>query len=246
MNSKKAINKKKPSLKKLILLSLLISFFILYLVAVCLWGIYGYDTSVSFFISLLKANQVSLAGLNDSLLSYPVVRGATDTLNTLISNESITAQTQNIVNVGANGLKQGLSGFLSEDVISDAFDAAQGFLNQAYGFLLKAGWLFVLVLKIFLIKTCLLIAAIPLFALLGVVGLIDGLSQREIRRAELGRESSYLFHMLNKWIAKIIGIGLCIWVCLPMTVNPQWFFVPLGLMFAVMLSLSASKFKKYL
>lgn len=246
MSTKKAINKKKPGLIKLMLLSLIISFFILYLIAATLWAIYGYDTSLSFFISLLKSNQVSLNGLNNTLLSYPVISSATDKLNTLISNENITAQTQNLVNVGANGLKQGLSGFLSEDVISDAFDAGQGFLNQAYGFLLKAGWLFVLVLKIFLIKTFLLIAAIPLFALLGIVGLIDGLSQREIRRAELGRESSYLFHMLNKWIAKIIGLGLCIWVCLPMTVNPQWFFVPLGLMFAVMLSLSASKFKKYL
>jgi integrating conjugative element membrane protein (TIGR03747 family) len=246
MTTKKAINKKKGGLTRLMVLSLVISFFILYLVAVSLWGIYGYDTSLSFFISLLKSNQVSLNGLNDTLLSYPVVRSATDKLNTFLSNESITAQTQNILDASTNGLKQGLSGFLSEDVISDAFDAGQGFLNQSYVFLLKAGWLFVLVLKIFLIKTCLLIAAIPLFALLGVVGLIDGLSQREIRRAELGRESSYLFHMLNKWIAKIIGLGLCIWVCLPLTVNPQWFFVPEGLMFAVMLSLSASKFKKYL
>lgn len=246
MTSKKTTPKRKTRFIGLILVSLFLSFFVLYLVAVCLWVFCGYEIAMPFFIRLLKANQVSLSGLGDTVLSHPLLSGFVQKSGAYLQSSHLADSAQTLTQTGSDALKEGLSGFLSEDLVSDAFAKGAGFLNSAYVFTLKAGLLFILVLKIFVIKAFLLIAAIPLFALLGAVGLIDGLSQREIRRAELGRESSYLFHMLNKWIAKIIGAGLCVWVCMPATINPQWFFVPLGLLFAVMLSLSASKFKKYL
>ncbi|HGS8256800.1 TPA: DUF4400 domain-containing protein [Legionella pneumophila] len=246
MTSKKTAPKKKTGLIGLILASLFLSLVILYLVAVFLWTVYGYETALPFFIRLLKANETSLSGLGESVLSHPFIHGFFQKVSVSVSDANLSHKAQSLTQSGIDGLKEELSAYLSETLVSDAIEKGAGVLNSLYVFALKAGWLLALSLKIFAIKAFLLIAALPLFALLGVVGLVDGLSLREIRRAELGRESSYLFHMLNKWIARIIGLGLCVWVCMPTALNPQWFFVPLGLLFSMMLSLSASKFKKYL
>lgn len=246
MTSKKTATKNKTGLIRLIFASLFLSVLILYSVGVFLWAVYGYETALPFFIRLFKANQVSLSGLGESVLSHPFIHGFFQRISVYLSDAGLSQKAQALTQTGVDGLRHGLSGYLSEDLVSDAIEKGKGFLNSAYVFVLKAGFLLVLTLKIFAIKAFLLIAALPLFALLGVVGLVDGLSLREIRRAELGRESSYLFHMLNLWIARIIGFGLCLWVCMPAAFNPQWFFVPLGLLFSVMLSLSAAKFKKYL
>ena len=246
MTSNKTANKNKTGLTGLIFASLFLSVLVLYLVAVFLWAVYGYETALPFFIRLLKANQISLSGLEESVLSHPFIHGVFQRISVYLSDAGLSQKAQSLTQTGVDELRQGLSGYLSDDFVLDAIEKGSGFLNSAYVFVLKAGFLLVLTLKIFVIKAFLLIAALPLFALLGVVGLVDGLSLREIRRAELGRESSYLFHMLNLWIARLIGFGLCLWVCMPAAINPQWFFVPLGLLFSVMLSLSASKFKKYL
>lgn len=246
MTSKKTATKKKMGLIGLMFTSLFLSVLILYLVAVVLWAVYGYETALPFFIRLLKANQVSLSGLEESVLSHPFIHGFFQKVSTHLNDTGLSQKIPSLTQTGVDAFKEGVSRYLSDDFVLDAIEKGAGFLNSAYVFALKAGWLLVLTLKIFVIKAFLLIAALPLFALLGAVGLVDGLSLREIRRAELGRESSYLFHMLNLWIARIIGFGLCVWVCMPAAINPQWFFVPLGLLFSVMLSLSAAKFKKYL
>lgn len=246
MTSKKTNAKKKTSFTGLVLLSLVLSFLIMYVLAVGLWAIKGYEATLYFYINLQRANQVALSGLGDTISSTPIIQKNAQKISTSLQNAELLEQAETLRQSGAQSLKEGLSGFLSEELVSDALASGEGFLNSAYVLVLKACTLFRLILSIFLTKAFVLLAAIPLFALLGVIGLIDGLSQREIRRAELGRESSYLFHMLNKWIARVIGTGLGLWLSLPLNLNPQWFFLPLGLLFAVMLSLSASKFKKYL
>lgn len=101
-------------------------------------------------------------------------------------------------------------------------------------------------MKIFLIRVVLVLSAIPLFLILGLIGLVDGLSQREIRRAELGRESSYIFHMLRKWIFKIIILLMFGWLVLPVVPSPQMVFIPLSVLFGIMISMTSQRFKKYL
>lgn len=60
--------------------------------------------------------------------------------------------------------------------------------------------LVVLASQCLLIKLIILFAALPLFALTMTAGLVDGLNQRAIRTACLGRESSYVFHRLNHYL----------------------------------------------
>lgn len=246
MSTSNAPQKKKAGALKLMIFSFMLSFLLLYLTAVILWAIYGYDHALSFFVKVLKLNQISMDGLYGSVLSFEPFQAITSKAHAIVDDAGVSEKAKTLLHAGSNGLKDSLTGYLGEDFIDELTVSGAGFFNELRGLFLKAGWLFILVCNLFFIKAFLVVAAIPLFALLGVVGLVDGLSAREIRRSELGRESSYLFHMLNKWIAKIIGLGLCVWVCIPVAVSPQWFFVPLGLLFSMMLSLSASKFKKYL
>ena len=95
-------------------------------------------------------------------------------------------------------------------------------------------------------KFVMLISAIPLFFLCVMAGLIDGLNQRAIRAACLGRESTYVFHKSVPVARKIMCLVLAIWLCVPMTLQPSPIFVSLGLMLGFVMRVSASRFKKYL
>lgn len=97
-----------------------------------------------------------------------------------------------------------------------------------------------------LIKLIILLAAMPLFALSMIAGLVDGLNQRAIRTACLGRESSYVFHRLNHYLKKLLVILLMLWLALPISVTPAYIFVPISLLMGLMMAMTASRFKKYL
>jgi integrating conjugative element membrane protein (TIGR03747 family) len=96
------------------------------------------------------------------------------------------------------------------------------------------------------VKFVVLISAIPLFFLSIMAGLIDGLNQRAIRAACLGRESTYVFHKTVPIARKGICWVLGIWLCLPMTLPPTPIFVGLAVMLGFVMRVSASRFKKYL
>ena len=97
-----------------------------------------------------------------------------------------------------------------------------------------------------LIKLMILLAAMPLFALAMIAGLIDGLNQRAIRTACLGRESSYVFHRLNHYFKKGLVIVLMVWLGTPISITPAYVFIPISLLLALMVAMTASRFKKYL
>jgi integrating conjugative element membrane protein (TIGR03747 family) len=86
----------------------------------------------------------------------------------------------------------------------------------------------------------------PLFSLTMIAGLVDGLNQRAIRTACLGRESSYVFHRLNHYLKKGLVILLILWLALPVSITPAYVFVPVSLLMGLMVAMTASRFKKYL
>ncbi|HAT1762268.1 TPA: DUF4400 domain-containing protein [Legionella pneumophila] len=97
-----------------------------------------------------------------------------------------------------------------------------------------------------LIKLMILLAAMPLFALAMVAGLVDGLNQRAIRTACLGRESSYVFHRLNYYFKRGLMVLLMVWLAMPISLTPAYVFIPVSLLLALMVAMTASRFKKYL
>ena len=95
-------------------------------------------------------------------------------------------------------------------------------------------------------KLVMLITAIPLFFLAVMAGLVDGLNQRAIRAACLGRESTYVFHKSVPLARKSMCVALGLWLCVPVTLSPTPIFVGLAVMLGLVARVSASRFKKYL
>lgn len=106
--------------------------------------------------------------------------------------------------------------------------------------------LVVLASQIILIKLLILICALPLFLLTMTAGLVDGLNQRAIRTASLGRESSYVFHQLNRLFRRMLTAALGIWLVIPVCMTPALMLIPVSILASIMVSLTASRFKKYL
>lgn len=100
--------------------------------------------------------------------------------------------------------------------------------------------------QVMLIKLTILLAAIPLFTLAMTAGLIDGLNQRAIRTASLVRESSYVFHQLNRLFKRGLLVLLGLWCAVPLCITPALMLVPVSVLLSVMVSVTACRFKKYL
>ncbi len=115
------------------------------------------------------------------------------------------------------------------------------FINQT----VACAHLVALTLKCIFMKFLVLITSIPLFVITLLLGLVDGLSQRAIRTACLGRESSYLFHQLSRYMKHGLVLFLSVWFVMPFNVTPALVFIPMSLFLGVMTAMTASRFKKY-
>jgi integrating conjugative element membrane protein (TIGR03747 family) len=109
----------------------------------------------------------------------------------------------------------------------------------------QVGLLVSLSASIIFIKVTILITAIPLFLLATTVGLVDGLNQRAIRTASLGRESSYVFHQLNRYFKRGLLLLLATWLVTPISIKPAFLFISVSILLSLMVSMTASRFKKY-
>lgn len=100
--------------------------------------------------------------------------------------------------------------------------------------------------KIFGERLALFITAWPVFGLAYVVGTVDGLVQRYIRRSGAGRESSGLYHrakFLQLGGAAFLTLG---YACIPMTIDPRWVILPSAAILAVLARIQWTYYKKYL
>ncbi|HAT1867306.1 TIGR03747 family integrating conjugative element membrane protein [Legionella pneumophila] len=138
-------------------------------------------------------------------------------------------------------IKNGLNEVLPDEK-NELNDIAEDFIYIA-----KQVWLLMgLTTQVIFIKFVILVSAIPLFLLATTAGLVDGLNQRAIRTASLGRESSYVFHQLNRYFKRGLLLLLSLWLALPVSITPAFVFVPVSLLLSIMVSVTASRFKKYL
>lgn len=102
------------------------------------------------------------------------------------------------------------------------------------------------ILIVFVIRLMIIILTSPLFMLAGLVGLIDGLVQRDLRRFGVGRESAYKYHHAKRWVAPVMFLAWIIYLSIPISIHPNFILIPSAILFGVMISLTASNFKKYL
>ena len=124
-------------------------------------------------------------------------------------------------------------------------DTMREVLNDAYLHGAQCWYLVCASFHTLRIKTLMLVASIPLFLWASVAGLVDGLNQRAIRTACLGRESTYVFHRSMPFVRRVMLIVLGGWLSIPVVLPPSLVFVSLAVMVSMAVSISASRFKKY-
>ncbi|MFC1040796.1 TIGR03747 family integrating conjugative element membrane protein [Pasteurella multocida] len=102
------------------------------------------------------------------------------------------------------------------------------------------------VIIVFIIRLMIIVLTSPIFLLAGLVGLIDGLVKRDLRRFGVGRESAFKYHHAKKLVTPVMFIAWVIYLSLPFSIHPNLILIPAALLFGLMISLTASSFKKYL
>ena len=87
---------------------------------------------------------------------------------------------------------------------------------------------------------------LPLFLLAALVGVIDGLVRRDIRRFGAGHESGFVFHRAKASILPLAVLPGVVYLALPVSVHPLWILLPGAILLSTAVNITAGSFKKYL
>ena len=154
----------------------------------------------------------------------------------------------------AHHLTQGLFGFTHLDAVmtwattppTRNEDRVRAALRRGVNTLVKYLIAAKQVTQIYGLRLAVLILALPVFALFGVVGIVEGLVRRDLRRWRGGRESAFIYHWYKRFGLPIVGVGCTLYLALPFSVTPEQVITPLATTLALAVSNSAASFKKYL
>ncbi|EOE6875280.1 TIGR03747 family integrating conjugative element membrane protein [Klebsiella aerogenes] len=97
----------------------------------------------------------------------------------------------------------------------------------------------------FLLRLAILLQALPLFALTIIIGLIDGLVRRDLRRFGAGHESGFVYHHARRMISSsLIATGL-VWLAVPVFLEPEYALMPGGMLVGLTIAVAIGAFKKF-
>ena len=99
--------------------------------------------------------------------------------------------------------------------------------------------------QLFFVRLTIVIFSLPAFVLFGVVGIVDGLVERDLRRWGGGRESSNVYNLARKAVFPTFIAACVVYLSSPVTVHPAWVVVPFAVLFGLALRISFSRLKKY-
>ncbi|MDX1838105.1 DUF4400 domain-containing protein [Legionella taurinensis] len=207
------------------------------------WIHVGFESTANAIQALSLKQAVVVSEFSDASFTTWLSQRVTPDLRTHSASTLIKAQ-----DVGgrlAQMAQEQMDAVIQPDPISIAPELQQTF-NE---FWLKAQQFWILLGAtgdLLLIKGAILIAAIPLFLLAISAGLVDGLNQRAIRTASLGRESTYVFHKSIPLARRALFWVLGLWLAIPHALSPTPVFVSLSVLLACLVSVTSSRFKKYL
>ncbi|PRB81514.1 TIGR03747 family integrating conjugative element membrane protein [Pseudomonas sp. MYb185] len=97
-----------------------------------------------------------------------------------------------------------------------------------------------------LTRCVILVLTSPLFLLAALVGFVDGLVLRDLRRFGAGRESAFIYHHAKRTVVPVFLIGWLIYLSLPFAIHPNLFLLPCAALFGFLIAVATSTFKKYL
>jgi integrating conjugative element membrane protein (TIGR03747 family) len=95
-------------------------------------------------------------------------------------------------------------------------------------------------------KIRLFLESLPLMGLIIGIFLIDGLAQRDIRKFQCARESTYLFHRPKPILSFCFYIPMFVYFATPTLFNSEIFFIVIAIVLGLIIHVSVKNFKKYL
>lgn len=98
----------------------------------------------------------------------------------------------------------------------------------------------------FILRLFVLLLTAPLFVLTTLVGIVDGLVRRDIRRFGSGYESAFIYHHARRTIRPVVFLPWLIYLSLPFSLHPAVILLPAALLLGLSVSVTVGSFKKYL
>lgn len=96
------------------------------------------------------------------------------------------------------------------------------------------------------IRSLLLLQALPLLILSGLVGTLDGLVQRQVRRFNVQRESGYLHHRAKALFLPLTLLPGFMYLVLPISLSVGCFAIVSAIVSGLMAAIAVGSFKKHL
>lgn len=104
----------------------------------------------------------------------------------------------------------------------------------------------VYVTVITLVRVTILVLSIPLFVLVVLVALTEGLGRRDVRRYGAGYESSFVYHHAKRMVKPAIYIPCMLYLSWPAAVWPNLLLLPAAILLGITVTVTTASFKKYL
>jgi len=102
------------------------------------------------------------------------------------------------------------------------------------------------VIQVYGIRIAILLSTLPLFMLLNLVAFTDGMTERYIRRACSGRESSDINKIGKMSKLMFFALGISVYLCAPIAINPFFIVVPMATVYTIATRFQWKFYKKYL
>lgn len=97
-----------------------------------------------------------------------------------------------------------------------------------------------------LVRVTILVLSIPLFVLVVLVALTEGLGRRDVRRYGAGYESSFVYHHAKRMVKPAIYIPCMLYLSWPTAVWPNLLLLPAAILLGIAVTVTTASFKKYL
>lgn len=216
----------------MLLVSLLFSLIVEYIGIAFFWSEQGAEHSRAVMVT--ESGYFSEGFARSLLLSAPVTKVST----------WITVGYQWLfVNSGFLGWLQSTQSSNSGNAMTDGLNVGGAWLIQVAREYLMASMYVTLV---FLMRVTILVLSVPLFVLVALVGIVDGMVRRDLRRYGAGYESSFLYHHAKRFVKPALFIPCIVYLSVPFSVYPNLLLLPAALLMGLAISVTMGSFKKYI
>jgi len=97
---------------------------------------------------------------------------------------------------------------------------------------------------VYVLRLTIIALTLPLFVAIVHHAMVDGLTQRERRKAGGGIESGFVYHHMKKWRTIVLLFPLIIYLASPIAIHPNVALVPIAMVIWVLNYVFFLKFKK--